>query len=100
MSKKLKKLERTLSAYFDYIENQLEIRTETNLPFTMVELSESVDRFLNFNDFKILTNKGKISHSSAIVKAEEEYMFFNKTQQIESDFDKFVKKQVTNERES
>ncbi len=89
--KEIKKLERTISSYFDYIENQIEIRKEENRPFTMAELSKSVNRFLEFNDFRILDNKGKISNKQAIKKAQKEYEIFNKTQKIESDFDKFVK---------
>ena len=90
--KEIKKLERTISTYFDYIENQIEIRKEENRTFTMVELAESVNKFLEFNNFKTLDNKGKISHKQALKKAEYEYDIFNKTQKIESDFDKFIKK--------
>ncbi len=89
--KEIKKLERTVSSYFDYVENQIEIRKEENRPFTMAELAESVNRFLNFNDFKVLEHKGTISHQQAIEKAEKEYDEFNKTQKIESDFDRFTK---------
>jgi len=89
--KEIKKLERTVSSYFDYIENQIEVRKEENRPFTMEELAESVNRFLNFNDFKILEHKGSVSHQQAIEKATKEYDEFNKTQKIESDFDRFAK---------
>ena len=60
--------------------------------FTMEGLANSVDRFLNINEFKILDGKGKISHSRAITKAGTEYDQFNKTQKIISDFDKEIKK--------
>jgi len=53
-------------------------------------LANSVNKFLNFNEFKILDSKGKISHSKAISKAGVEYNQFNKTQKIISDFDKEV----------
>jgi hypothetical protein len=86
--KEIKQLERTVTGYFDYIENLIE-RENT---FTMEGLSNSIDKFLNFNEFKILDGKGKISHSSAISKAGAEYVQFNKTQKIISDFDKEVKK--------
>jgi len=89
--KEIKKLERTVSSYFDYIENQIEIRKEENRPFTMEQLAESVNRFLNFNDFKVLEHKGTVSHQQAIEKAVGEYDEFNKTQKIESDFDRFTK---------
>ena len=86
--KDIKQLERTVTGYFDYIENLIE-RENT---FTMDGLANSVDKFLNFNEFKILDGKGKISHSRAISKAGSEYDQFNKTQKIISDFDKEVKK--------
>ncbi len=88
--KEIKKLERTVSAYFDYIENQIEIRKEQNQPFVMEEIAESVNKFLSFNNFKVLEGKGVISHQQAIEKAEKEYDEFNKTQKIESDFDKLI----------
>ncbi len=86
--KEIKQLERTITSYFDYIENLIE-RENT---FTMESLAKSVDKFLNFNEFKILEGKGKISHSIAISKASTEYDEFNKTQKIISDFDKEIKK--------
>ena len=89
--KEIKRLERTVSAYFDYIENQIEIRKEQKRPFRMRELAESINRFLSFNDFKVLEHKGTISHRQAIEKAGKEYNEFNKTQKIESDFDRFAK---------
>lgn len=85
--KEIKQLERTITGYFDYIENLIE-RENT---FTMEGLAKSVDKFLNFNEFKILDGKGQISHSSAISKASAEYDQFNKTQKIISDFDKEIK---------
>jgi hypothetical protein len=89
--KEIKRLERSISSYFDYIENQIELRSEQNRPFKMKELSNSIDNFLSFNDFKILETKGKVSHKKALQKAHNEYEEFNKTQKIESDFDKFIK---------
>lgn len=86
--KEIKQLERTVTSYFDYIENLIE-RENT---FTMEGLAKSVDKFLNFNEFKILEGKGTMSHKQAIAKAENEYVQFNKTQKINSDFDKEIKK--------
>jgi len=86
--KEIKQLERTVTGYFDYIENLIE-RENT---FTMEGLSESVDKFLNFNEYKILEGKGKISHQQALTKASSEYERFNKTQKIISDFDKQIKR--------
>lgn len=86
--KEIKKLERTISSYFDYLENQIEQRNT----FTMEQLSASVNRFLEFNNFKILDGKGTISHKQAEQKAFTEYDEFNKSQNIESDFDHEIKK--------
>jgi len=89
--KEIKRLERTVSSYFDYIENQIEIRKEDNRPFNMQELANSIDKFLSFNDFRVLDTRGKISHTKAIEKASKEYEEFNKLQKIESDFDRLTK---------
>jgi len=82
--KEIKKLERTISGFFDYIENVIENKT----PQKMEDMAETVDKFLNFNEFRILEGKGKISKKQADAKAMGEYAEFNKTQKIESDFDK------------
>lgn len=86
--KQIKQLERTVTSYFDYIENLIE-RENT---FTMEDLANSVDKFLNFNEFKVLDGKGAVSHQKAITKAEKEYGQFSKTQKIISDFDKEINK--------
>ena len=83
----IEKLERVISSFFDYIERIIE-RHET---FTMTAFIESVDKFLDFNEYKILTHKGHISMTMAQKKAIGEYTVFNKTQHVISDFDKFVK---------
>ena len=85
--KEIKRLERTVTGYFDYIENLIE-RENT---FTMEELANSVNKFLNFNEFKVLKGKGTTSHKQALAKAGKEYDQFNKTQKIISDFDKHIK---------
>jgi hypothetical protein len=84
----IKKLERTVSGFFDYIENIIENR----IAMTMQELANAVDKFLSFNEFRVLEGKGKITKEKADQKALEEYAEFNKTQKIESDFDKMTKK--------
>ena len=93
--KEIKRLERAVSGYFDYIEDLIE-RENT---FTMQEFAASVNEFLSFRKYDILPdgNKGKISQKQAKNKAEAEYDVFNKTQQIESDFDKAVKKLLEQE---
>ena len=85
--KEIRQLERAVSSYFDYIENLI----ERHNVFNMEQFAASVNKFLTFNDYKILPDKGKISAVQAKKKAEEEYDIFNKTQRIDSDFDKEVR---------
>lgn len=85
--KQIRQLERAVSGYFDYIEDLIE-RENT---FTMEEFASSVNEFLAFRRYDILTGKGRISKSAAYQKAEAEYDVFNKKQKIVSDFDKQVK---------
>ncbi len=84
----IKKLERTVTGYFDYIEGLIERETS----FTMEQLALSVNEFLNFNKYKVLEGNGKVSKLQADKKAIKEYDTFNKTQKIISDFDKEIKK--------
>jgi len=91
--KEIKKLERTIGMYFDYIEQLIENRQE----LTMEEVSNSVNKFLAFNEFKVLEGYGNISHKRATEKASKIYDDFNKVQKIESDFDKEMKKVLDKE---
>ena len=84
----IRQLERGVSAYFDYIEGLIE-RENT---FTMQEFAESVNAFLSFNRYDILPDKGRVSQAEAREKAGAEYDIFNRTQKIESDFDRIVKR--------
>ena len=84
----IKKLERAVSSFFDYIENIIENRKT----FTMSEFAQSVNKFLDFNEFRILDGKGQVSKEKADKKAIVEYREYNKIQPIESDFDSEVKK--------
>ncbi len=86
--KQIKQLERTVSGYFDYIEDLIE-RENT---FTMEDFATSINEFLSFRKYKILEGKGKISAIEAKEKAEHEYSLFNKTQYINSDFDREIRK--------
>ena len=86
--KEIKRLERTISGFFDYIENIIENRQTMN----MQDMAESVDKFLSFNEYQVLEGKGQISKAQADKKALAEYKEFNKTQKIESDFDKNITK--------
>ena len=85
--KQIRQLERTVTGYFDYIEDLIE-RENT---FTMVEFRASINEFLAFRKYDILKGKGKISRTEAEKKAFAEYEVFNKTQSITSDFDRAVK---------
>lgn len=84
----IKRLERAVTGFFDYIEDLIE-RENT---FTMDQFSASVNKFLEFRNYHILPDKGKISAAQAKAKAEQEYDIFNKTQKIDSDFDKEIRK--------
>lgn len=86
--KQIRQLERTVTGYFDYIEDLIE-RENT---FTMDEFALSVNEFLTFRRYDILKDKGRISRQIAEQKAQSEYDAFNRTQKITSDFDKEVQK--------
>ncbi|VGO15972.1 hypothetical protein PDESU_04561 [Pontiella desulfatans] len=85
--KEIKRLERAVTAFFDYIEGIIERRNT----FTMDGFAESVNKFLEFNEYKMLEGHGTISRKKAEEKAFGEYEKFDKTQSIESDFDKMIK---------
>lgn len=85
--KQIRQLERTVSGYFDYIEDLIE-RENT---FTMEQFAASINEFLSFRRYDILPDKGKISARQAKEKAEAEYDLFNPTQKIVSDFDRTLK---------
>lgn len=84
--KELKSLERSVNSYFDYIEGQIERKKN----FSMLELRQSVDKFLAFNDLPVLEGNGQVSKKQAEEKAHKEYEIFNKTQPIGRDFKKFL----------
>ena len=84
--KQIKRLERAVSGYFDYIEDLVERENA----FTMEEFAKSVNEFLEFRKYDILKDNGKISRKMAEEKAEKEYDEFNKHQKITSDFDKLL----------
>ena len=86
--KEIRQLERAVTGYFDYIEDLIE-RENT---FNMEQFAASVNEFLTFRRYQILPDKGKISSAQAKKKAEDEYALFDPTQQIDSDFDKEVRR--------
>jgi len=87
----IKKLERTVTAFFDYIEGIIERRNT----FTMESFAESVNKFLTFNEYRVLEGYGTMSRKQAEQKAHSEYEKFNKQQRIESDFDREIKKRLS-----
>ena len=91
--KQIRQLERTVTGYFDYIEDLIE-RENT---FNMEQFAASVNEFLSFRRYNILPDKGRISKAQADEKAEAEYDIFNCTQPILSDFDKAVKRMIEQE---
>lgn len=88
----IRRLERAVTGFFDYIEDLIE-RENT---FNMSQFSESVNEFLTFRRYQILPDKGCISAAQAKAKAEDEYDIFNKTQRIDSDFDKQIRGMLDN----
>ena len=88
--KQIRRLERAVSGYFDYIEDLIE-RENT---FNMEQFAASVNEFLSFRRYNILPDRGRISKAQADEKAETEYDIFNRTQSITSDFDREIKRMI------
>jgi hypothetical protein len=86
----IRRLERSVSGYFDYIEDLI----DREHIFTMEDFASSINEFLAFRKYQILENKGRISKKLADDKAKEEYKAFNKTQRINSDFEREVQKML------
>ncbi|MGQ0793886.1 MAG: virulence RhuM family protein [Deltaproteobacteria bacterium] len=89
IEKEIKELERVVSMYLDYAENQ----AARQIPMKMGDWVEKIDAFLQFNEYKILKDAGKVSHEIAKSLAEKEFEKFRVVQDknFESDFDKQVK---------
>ena len=90
--KSIRRLERAVSGFFDYVEDLIEQENT----FSMEQFSSCVNEFLAFRRFNILPDKGSISAAQAKKKAYQEYDIFNKTQLIDSDFDKLTRKMLEN----
>lgn len=86
--KQIRRLERAVTGFFDYIEDLVE-RENT---FNMAQFAESVNEFLAFRRYELLPDKGRVSHAQAEARAHAEYEVFNKTQLINSDFDKLIRR--------
>lgn len=93
--KQITALERNVSSYFDYIEDLIARRNT----FTMADFADSIDRFLTFREYEVLPNHGSISMQNAKNKASVEYDEFNKTQKINSDFDKQIRKMIDSDKD-
>ena len=84
--KDIRRLERAVTGYFDYVEDLI----ENGQGFTMEQFAKSVDEFLNFRKYKILSGKGSVSRESAEAKAKSEYEMYKRTQRYISDFDRLL----------
>lgn len=84
----LKSLERIVTMYLDYAEDQ----AERHIPMTMEDWKGKLDVFLQFNERDVLDNPGKVSHKVAESFALSEFEKYRITQDklFESDFDKFM----------
>ncbi len=89
IEKEIKELERVVTMYLDYAENQ----AAREMPMKMTDWVEKIDGFLQFNEYKILKDAGSVSHEVAKKIAESEYERFRIVQDnnFESDFDKVFK---------
>jgi hypothetical protein len=90
IEKEIKELERVVTMYLDYAENQ----AARGIPMKMTDWVEKIDGFLQFNEYKILKDAGSVSHEVAKKIAESAYERFRIVQDnnFESDFDKAFKK--------
>jgi hypothetical protein len=86
----IKALERIVSMYLDYAENQ----AARQIPMRMAEWVEKLDAFLKFNEYDVLVNAGRVSHEVAKELAEKQYEAFDIAQDrsFESDFERASKK--------
>jgi hypothetical protein len=98
IEKEIKELERIVTMYLDYAENQ----AARQISMKMQDWIDKLDAFLRFNDYDVLTNAGSISAEVAKNLAASEYEKYRVIQDREyiSDFDKAVKKSLnSNQRE-
>jgi hypothetical protein len=90
IEKEVKELNRVVTMYLDYAENQ----AERQKAMYMKDWIEKLDAFLKFNDYDILTDSGKVSVEVARTLALKEFEKYRVVQDLifESDFDKEIKK--------
>jgi hypothetical protein len=92
--KEIKFLNRIVTMYLDYAENQ----AERGIPMTMADWAEKLNAFLKFNEVEILQDAGKVTAEIAKAFAESEFEKYRPIQDrlFESDFDREVKKLIKN----
>ncbi|MFZ5892419.1 MAG: virulence RhuM family protein [Myxococcota bacterium] len=90
IEREIKELERIVSMYLDYAENQ----AARQIPMKMADWVSKLDAFLQFNEYEVLANAGKVSAEVAKGLAEEQYDKFRVRQdcEFESDFEAEVKR--------
>lgn len=88
--KEIKELERIVTMYLDFAE----LQASRQIPMKMADWVNRLDAFLQFNEYQILKDAGKVSHAVAMNLAEKEYAKFRVIQDknFESDFEAEVKK--------
>ncbi len=93
IEKEIKDLERIVSMYLDYAENQ----AARQIPMKMADWIQKLDAFLQFNEYELLKDAGKVSHEVAMKLADTEYQKFRVIQDhnFESDFEKESKRIIT-----
>ncbi len=91
--KELSALNRIVGMYLDYAESQAERR----IGMTMAEWAQKLDAFLQFNDYQVLRDAGRISHDIAVQLAVQQYEKFREQQDADfiSDFDRSLPGKTT-----
>lgn len=86
----IKELERIVTMFLDYAENQ----AARQIQMKMQDWVQKLDAFLQFNEYEILHDAGRVSHEVAKRLAEEEYEQFRVVQDrnFESDFERATKR--------
>lgn len=90
IEKEIKELERVVTMYLDFAE----LQASRQIPMKMTDWISRLDAFLQFNEYQILKDAGKVKHEVAIKLAEKEYERFRviQDQNFESDFDREMKR--------
>lgn len=88
--KELKSLDRFVTMYLDYAEDQ----AERNIPMPMEDWADKLNAFLRFNEREILDHPGTVTQEIAKAFAESEFEKYRIVQDrlFESDFDRHIKK--------